>query len=473
MKKTIYIVVPILLAVVLAATGVLLWVLNGLTNAQSPEAQVQYGEVTVYDSQGAELLRTTEPSDVYLQEYWAYLETVFAEVAEIVAEQKQISREDALEWFFQQGGEIYTTFDPIAFTALKEVELAWGKTCNTAGAITDLNGNLLAVYCTDLNGKQINYTQDRRSPYSSFKALSVYTPAVEKGLVNWSTLYADTPYKQLTEEDGTERDWPANASGTYSKENVTVYDALRKSLNTVAVKCLADLGVQNSIDFLQDNFGIALQEEEFVVGAYGAEEAIGSVALGYLETGITPIEMAGYYQIFGNGGMYAEPTTVISATTTDQSLKYIRNTEAKRVISAATSDLMNKLLQGVVTEGGTGAPASCGEIEVAGKTGTGDGYADNWFVGVTPGYSVAMWHGEHRKNEADEMFATVVQALYRQQPSAHKQFLTHHNLHQGIYCIHSGKAFSANCTLIDFGYYVSPDALQMCDVCANKKVGGQ
>ena len=220
MKKIFYIVAPILLAVILATAGVLLWVINSLQNSQPPEVQVPYNEVTVYDSQGAELLRTKEPADVYQQEYWAYLETVFAEVAEIVAEQKQLSREDALEWFFQQGGEIHTTFDRIAFTALKEVELVWGKTCNTAGAITDLNGNLLAVYCTDINGKQINYTQDRRSPYSSFKALSVYTPAVEKGLVNWSTMYADTPYKQLTEENATVRDWPANASGTYSQDGI-------------------------------------------------------------------------------------------------------------------------------------------------------------------------------------------------------------------------------------------------------------
>ena len=473
MKKTIYIVVAILLAVVLAIVGVLLWIINSLMNTQPPETQVQYNEVTVYDSQGAELLRTNEPANVYQQEHWAYLEAVFAEVAEIIAKQKQCSQEDALEWFFQQGGEIYTTFDRVAFTALKEVELIWGKTCNTAGAITDLDGNLLAVYCTDINGKQINYTQDRRSPYSSFKALSVYTPAVEKGIVNWSTLYADTPYKQMKEENGTVRDWPANASGTYSEENVPVYEALRKSLNTVAVKCLADLGVQESIDFLQDNFGIALHEEEFVVGAYGEEEAIGSVALGYLETGITPIEMAGYYQIFANGGMYAEPTAVISVISADRSVEYVRHTEAKRVISQATSDLMNKLLQGVVADGGTGTPAYCGDIEVAGKTGTGDAYADNWFVGVTPGYSVAMWHGEHSKNEADEMFSTVVRALYRQQPDANKKFITHHNLYQSVYCIHSGKAFSTKCTLIEIGYYVSKDTLPVCDVCGNKSTGGQ
>ena len=467
MKKAVYIIVPILLVIVLAVVGVVLWNIIRVMNIQPTEPEVQYNEVTVYDSQGAELLRTKEPSDIYRQDYWAYLEVAFAEAAEIIAEEKQCSREDALEWFFRQGGQIRTVFDRSAFTAIKEVELAWGKTCNTAGAITDLKGNLIAVYCTDTNGKQINYAQDRRSPYSSFKALSVYTPAVEKGLVSWSTLYADTPYKQMENENGTLRDWPANASGTYSNENIVVYEALRQSLNTVAVKCLADVGVQESIDFLQEKFGIPLKQEEFVVGAYGADEAIGSVALGYLESGITPIEMAGYYQIFANGGMYASPKAVSAITSADNSVHYVRQVESKQVISKATADLMNKLLQGVVVNGGTGTPAACGDIEVAGKTGTGDNYADNWFVGVTPGYSVAMWHGQHSKNEADEMFSTVVQALYRQLPNANKRFVTHQNLYQCAYCIHSGKAFSSKCTLIEIGYFVNKDTLPMCDVCGN------
>lgn len=467
MKKAVYIIVPILLVVVLIVLGVVLWNIIQVMNTKPAETEPQYNEVTVYDSQGAELLRTKEPADIYRQEHWAYLEVAFAEVAEIIAEEKKCSREEALEWFFLQGGQIHTVFDSKAFAALKEVDLAWGKTCNTAGAITDLNGNLIAVYCTDTDQKQINYTQDRRSPYSSFKALSVYTPAVEKGLVNWATLYADTPYKQMENADGSLRDWPANASGTYSNEKVTVYDALRKSLNTVAVKCLADVGVQKSIDFLQEKFGIPLKQEEFVVGAYGEQEAIGSIALGYLESGITPIEMAGYYQIFANGGMYTTPKTVSAFASADNSVQYIRHAEPKQVISEATADLMNKLLQGVVAEGGTGTPADCGNIEVAGKTGTGDNYADNWFVGVTPGYSIAMWHGQHSKNVADEMFSSVVLALYRQLPNANKRFITHQNLYQGAYCIHSGKAFSSKCTLIEIGYFVNKDALPVCDVCGN------
>ena len=293
----------------------------------------------------------------------------------------------------------------------------------------------------------------------------MYTPAVEKGVANWSTVYKDSPYKQIKNNDGEMLDWPANASGTYSQQNTTVYDALRTSLNTVAVKCLEDVGVAESVTFLQTQLGIPLKQEQQVIDKYGAEEVIGNVALGYLETGITPVEMAGYYQMFANGGFYTSPQAVSKITAQDGTQVYVRKPEQKQVISAATADVMNKLLQGVVDQGGTGSKARCREVEVAGKTGTGDEYADNWFVGITPGYSVAVWHGQSDSNHAAEMFSGVVSDLYTKQPNANRKFITHQNLKQVIYCTVSGKAISKNCTVIDMGYFASKNTPQICDQC--------
>jgi len=341
---------------------------------------------------------------------------------------------------------------------------------NTAGAITDLNGNLLAVRCTDTKDKQVNYALERRSPYSSFKALSVYTPAVEQGVANWSTMYVDSPYKQIKDDAGKLEDWPANATGIFSQKKMTVYDALRFSTNTIAVKCLKDVGVTRSVEFLQERLGIPLTQEEYVIEKYGEEEVIGNIALGYLEVGITPVEMAGYYQMFANGGSYIPPKTVQTVNLKDSSVWYTRKEEPKQVISSATADTMNKLLQGVVAAGGTGAMAQCSGVDVAGKTGTGDNYADNWFVGVTPGYSLALWHGQHDTNQAEEMFAAVIENLYSKLPNANRKFVTHHNLYQIAYCVHSGKAFSSECTLIDVGYFASKDTLPVCETCKKGEV---
>lgn len=465
MKKMIYIAAAILLVLVLVAVGAVWFFFRPSPEAPPGTDTPEVKAVTLYDAQGNVLVTTETGTEIYELENWAYLEMVLTETVEIIARQKDCSEGEARQRLFTEGYRIYTAFDATAFGALKTVKERWGMTCNTACAITDLKGSLLAVYSTDLKEKQINYAIERRSPYSSFKALSVYTPALEKGIASWSSMYMDSPYKQLKNEDGKLQDWPANASGTYSGESLPVYEALRKSLNTVAVKCLKDVGITDSMTFLQDKLGISLTEETYVVKNYGEEEVIGNIALGYLETGITPVEMAGYYQMFANGGSYSVPKTVREIRLEDGAPWYTRQAEAEQVISPGTADTMNKLLQGVVADGGTGESARCGDIAVAGKTGTGDDYADNWFVGVTPGYSLAVWHGQHESNQADQMFAMVIRELYSQLPDANRTFVTHHNLHQIAYCVHSGKAFSAGCTQIEVGYFANKDTLPVCDTC--------
>lgn len=450
--------VLILLAVVVVV-GI---VLRSVFSTQEDAAT---GSVSVYDSQGNLLCEAQTATDVYESEYWSYLEIVLQEAAQVYAEQEDCTLQEAAEKIFTTNYRIDTTFDPEVFASAQKLEAGWSGKCDTAVAITDLQGNLLAVCSADQTGTKTNHAAERRAPYSSFKALSVYTPAVEKGVASWSTVYKDSPYKQIKNNDGEMLDWPANASGTYSRQNTTVYDALRTSLNTVAVKCLEDVGVAESVTFLQTQLGIPLKQEQQVIDKYGVEEVIGNVALGYLETGITPVEMAGYYQMFANGGFYTAPQAVSKITAQDGTQVYVRKPEQKQVISAATADIMNKLLQGVVDQGGTGSKARCRDVEVAGKTGTGDEYADNWFVGVTPGYSVAVWHGQSDSNHAAEMFSSVVSDLYAKQPDANRKFITHQNLKQVIYCTVSGKAISKNCTTIDMGYFANKNTPQICDQC--------
>lgn len=472
MKKATYMILAgVLVLALVTVLGIMLLFFGG-GNTPEPEETLPRKNITMYDGAGNVLITTDRYSGIYEQENWAYLELALEEVATWIAEQEDCTLIDAREALFTRGYQIHTAYDAKAFEALEAIPSRWGTdACDTATVLTDLKGNILAAHCINADDGYLNFAMERRSPYSSFKALSVYTPAVEKGLVNWSSMYTDSPYKQLKDENGTMQDWPANASGSYSMADMTVYEALRKSINTVAVKCLEDVGVEASMDFLQTAFGIPLKEEEYVVDTYGVQEVIGNIALGYLETGITPVQMAGCYQIFANGGLYAQPKAVTKLLGEDGGLLYAAEREMKQVISPATADTMNKLLQGVVKTGGTGAAAKSNQVEIAGKTGTGDDHSDNWFVGVTPGYSLAVWHGSHDSNQAAEMFAAVIQRLYSSLPETNRKFITHHNLYQIVYCEHSGKAFSPDCTRIDVGYYASKDTLAVCDACKKKTEG--
>lgn len=467
MKKIVYILIPIVMAVaVLVTIGCVV-----ITHARQPEAtepapqQAEGGSVQILDAQGQQLLLASRREDFYQAEQWAYLEIVLNELTEILMEQEGCDAVQAQQLLFSQNCQVQTSFDPVAYGAMKQVAEIWMTVGDSAYVLTDTRGNLVAAYSHDAQQKKINHTLDRRSPYSSFKALSVYTPALEQGVVNWSTAFVDSPYKQIKAADGSLQDWPANATGEYTQRDMMVYEALKVSQNTVAVKCLAELGVSEAIKFLQTGFDIPLVEEEYVVANYGADEAIGSVALGYLETGITPVEMAGYYQIFANGGSYTPPECVQAILLEDGSALYTRESSSRQVVRPATADTMNRLLQGVVEAGGTGKAASCEGVEVAGKTGTGDDFADNWFVGVTPDYSLSVWHGQSDRNYAAGIFSEMVEAIYNQLPNANRRFLSHVNLEQLIYCEVSGKAISPDCALIGVGYYESKETLPVCDVC--------
>jgi membrane peptidoglycan carboxypeptidase len=62
------------------------------------------------------------------------------------------------------------------------------------------------------------------------------------------------------------------------------------------------------------------------------------------------------------------------------------------VYPKAQADLVNRVLQDVVTKG-TGRAAAVSRHQVAGKTGTTEDHADAWFVGYTPRIGAAVWMG--------------------------------------------------------------------------------
>lgn len=357
-------------------------------------------------------------------------------------------------------GTIYTPYDPRLAQALKNAcDLKLNQVA--AGcAVTDLEGRLLAVYSTD---ESVNYALQADSPYSAFKPLSVYAQALENGKINWSSHYEDSPYKQLADDSGQMRDWPANHTNTYTRQETSVYEAIRKSVNTVAVKCLADVGVSESIAFLQKKLNIRLSAEEYAIRVYGEEDVLGNIALGYLTEGVTPVDMAGYYQMFANGGKYAKPQAVMKLCDGAGNTLYQWESKPVQVISPTTAGIMNKLLQGVASGGGTGELAAVKGVQVAGKTGTGDDNSTNWFVGVTPGYSLAFWHGAYGSNIAPELFGYAVEAIYGAQPSANTNFVSYVHLQELVCCAESGMAVSGKCTRIEKGYFAAGDIPETCD----------
>ena len=442
----------------LAAALALTLVLTGCTAPpEDTGQQASVAGITVYDSKGNPLITGADAKALSADPRWAYLEQAAYEGAKLLEEKLQLSWEDAQQALFTGEYVLYTAFDQSVFDGLqrglKEQE---GQT-PVAGAVTDLDGRLLALYST--KDGNTNHATQTKQPCSAFKSLSVYAPALEGKLINWTTPTEDSPYKQV---EG--KDWPQNVSGTYSRQNVTVHDAVAQSLNTVAVKILAQVGVENSITFLQEKFGIPLTREAALVKEKGGDEVIGNIALGSLEIGVSSVDMAGFYAVFANGGKYQKPAAVLKLTDKAGQVLYQWEEEPAQVMKPENADVMNRLLQGVVKRGATGEAAAVQGVPIAGKTGTGTDGTDNWFVGVTPAYSCAVWHGQANRNQAAGLFSRVTKQIYETNPKMEKTFLTYGNLQTVTVCSKSGLKAGKGCSIVDTGYFAGLTPVPACNI---------
>ncbi len=388
----------------------------------------------------------------------AYLEIAVEEAYTIIAKIEGCDKSTAEKHLSDYN--IYTYLNNAITSAIVS---AYDETVNDSDfgcAITDLDGHIIAVHSAYTSEKQNNAVV-KRQQHSSIKPLSVYAPAIEKGIINWASLYEDSPYKQITDQNGVKYDWPSNATNFYSREDTTVCTALKESLNTVAVKILAEYGVNNSIDFLQTNLGIDLSAEQYKSTIYGEDEVIGNIALGATQAGSSPVDMAGYYQIFANGGLYTPPTAIKKITDKNGTIVYENKQQSKQIISAETSYIMNELLQGVVSPGGTGADAYTENMQTAGKTGTGENSTDNWFVGVTPIYSCAVWHSDlGTSNLAPKVFSKIADNI----GAENKLFMTSPNVQKFIYCPESGLLLGTSCKRAEMGFFNTGKVPANCDI---------
>lgn len=418
--------------------------------------------VTVYDAQGNVMgtptSMTVDVDTLTDPAYSSYMDVVLAEALRALAVDADLSEAQAQKELFSGGYSIHTAFDPAVCAALQAgYRDRATKDLEFAAAATDHSGRLLATYSV---GKQ-NLAITRHSPHSSFKPLGVYAPALDAGLIDWSTQITDKPYSQVKGQDGQSQDWPRNATGTYSYQKTNLYECIRQSLNTASVHCLSRLGVDRSIAFLQDSFGIDLSYEKTTMEQKGADEVIGNIALGSLRAGVTPVDMAGYYQIFGNGGLYTAPYAILEMQDGAGQTVYTAAPQTKQIIQPTTAYIMNQLLRGVVQGGGTGDQAGGRPVPVAGKTGTGNKGEGNWFVGVTPQYSLSVYHGDCPDNNiADILYGAVLDHL----PShTVADFPACPMVRRGVFCTESGKIFSSSCSRMYIGYYVADKKIPACN----------
>ncbi|WP_020187375.1 PBP1A family penicillin-binding protein [Methylopila sp. 73B] len=209
----------------------------------------------------------------------------------------------------------------------------------------------------------------KRQPGSSFKPF-VYLTGLELGL---------TPDAVRVDEPIRLKGWnPENYSRRYNGP-MTLTTALSHSINTVAVRLGVEVGPENVVLTAQR------------LGISSELAANPSVALGTSE--VTPIELAGAYAPFANGGMLARPYVVTRVTTSEGEVLYNRRAEPpKEVVDIDRVGMMNAMLTETIRSG-TARGASFRAWPAAGKTGTSQDFRDAWFVGYTSHLVTAVWLG--------------------------------------------------------------------------------
>ena len=220
-------------------------------------------------------------------------------------------------------------------------------------------------------------TQSQRQTGSSIKPLAVLVPGIDKKIFTAATIYDDE------EKTFAGNYSPGNNDGGYLGE-ITVRRALESSQNIPFVEMMEEVTPKRAISYLE-NMGITSLTE--------GDESL-ALALGGLENGVTPLEMAAAYATIANDGVYIEPTFYTSVTNKkgDEILKVKQ--KSKRVFSSQVAYVMKELLkQPVEGEYGTATYCSISGIDVAAKTGTTDDNYDKWLCGFTPYYTAVTWFG--------------------------------------------------------------------------------
>ncbi|MGM9640033.1 MAG: transglycosylase domain-containing protein [Faecousia sp.] len=228
-----------------------------------------------------------------------------------------------------------------------------------------------------------NRATEPLQPGSSIKPVSVYSPAMELGVINPATLIFDGPlYDQ----------YPQNYDRVYSG-NTIVQDGVSQSMNTVACKVVDSIGVEYSFDFAKNKFGLStLIEDEVINGDNKTDIALAPLAMGAPTFGVTVRDLTTAYGTFTNNGVWREARTYLKVLDSEGNVVLDNTQETRQILSKKTVDYMNSMLCYAVSNG-TSYYARIPGMTVAGKTGTTSGDRDRWFAGYTPYYTAVVWFG--------------------------------------------------------------------------------
>jgi penicillin-binding protein 1A len=265
-------------------------------------------------------------------------------------------------------------------------------------AIEPATGNILA-YVGGSNYSRYQFDQvsmSRRQAGSTIKPF-VYAVAIDNG---YKPDYLVSRYPiSFTDRGG--KVWaPRDASASSGPEMITLREALARSNNNVTVRLLPILSGTPGTRRLEDLQPAARKIADMAknMGIHSPMEVVPALALGTAEVSL--MELTSAYATFANQGVHIEPIAVTRIEDRNGNLLVEFYPESRQeVISPETAYTMIDMMRGAIRGGtwgwGTGARLRGMGVyqDVAGKTGTTNDSADNWFMAVMPHIAMGAWVG--------------------------------------------------------------------------------
>ena len=251
-------------------------------------------------------------------------------------------------------------------------------------ALNPHTGQVLAlVGGRSYGASQLNHTVAKRPTGSIFKPFvyaSAFATAAEGTILPGQTkLFSPLTIlkdEQTTYGEGTPYEYtPKNFENEYFGM-VTAREALQHSLNNATISLASMVGFERVAQLARDA-GIkgVRGTPAMAIGAYDA----------------TPLEMAGAYTVFANGGMRLEPWMLASVRTTTGDVIADYSHDSKQILDPRVAYLTTSLMENVIDHGtGAGVRARGFLAPAAGKTGTSH---DAWFAGYTTNLLCIVWVG--------------------------------------------------------------------------------
>jgi len=187
---------------------------------------------------------------------------------------------------------------------------------------------------------------------------------------------------------------------------ITMKNALRLSQNFASAYLIHEIGAE-AVANLTKQMGITSPVPSYP-----------SISLGAYEASV--YDMVGAYSTFVNNGTWIEPIMVLRVEDKNGTPIYEKAPKITKILNSESAYIMVDMLKGVV-DGGTGSRLRRAPFNftnpMGGKTGTTNGNADAWFLGITPDLVTGVWTGAEDRNisfysMADGQGATAALPVY-------------------------------------------------------------